>query len=41
MYGHLDKQPPCEGWFTDEGIHPYEPIIKDGIKVLFLFLKLS
>jgi len=29
MYGHLDKQPPCEGWFEDQDIHPYKPTIKD------------
>jgi len=33
MYGHLDKQPPTEGWFTDQDIHPYKPTIKDGIKL--------
>jgi len=30
IYGHLDKQPPTEGWFTDQGIYPYYPVIKDG-----------
>lgn len=28
FYGHLDKQPYEEAW--DEGIHPTEPVIKDG-----------
>ena len=28
MYGHLDKQPPFEGWC--EGTGPYTPVIKDG-----------
>jgi len=29
MYGHLDKQPPLtETW--EKGLHPYEPIIRDG-----------
>jgi acetylornithine deacetylase/succinyl-diaminopimelate desuccinylase-like protein len=28
MYGHLDKQPPFEGW-TD-GLGPYIPVIRDG-----------
>lgn len=29
MYGHIDKQPPLtQDWA--EGLHPYEPIIKDG-----------
>lgn len=27
MYGHLDKQPPFEGW--TEGLGPYTPVIKD------------
>jgi len=40
MYGHLDKQPPCEGWFEEEGIFPYKPFIKDDKvnKSFFLFL---
>ena len=33
MYGHLDKQPPSDGWLSEEGIHPYKPIIKDGVKL--------
>jgi acetylornithine deacetylase/succinyl-diaminopimelate desuccinylase-like protein len=33
MYGHLDKQPPSEGWLNAEGLYPYQPIIKDGIKL--------
>ena len=33
MYGHLDKQPPAEGWLAAEGIHPYEPVIKEGTKL--------
>ncbi len=28
LYGHLDKQPPFEGWV--EGTGPYTPVIKDG-----------
>lgn len=28
MYGHLDKQPPFEGW--EEGLGPYKPVIKNG-----------
>ena len=28
LYGHLDKQPPFEGW--DEGTGPYTPVIKNG-----------
>jgi acetylornithine deacetylase/succinyl-diaminopimelate desuccinylase-like protein len=28
MYGHLDKQPPMEGW--DPGLGPWDPVIKDG-----------
>ena len=28
LYGHLDKQPPFDGW--DEGVEPYKPVIKDG-----------
>jgi acetylornithine deacetylase/succinyl-diaminopimelate desuccinylase-like protein len=28
LYGHLDKQPPFEGW--NEGFGPYSPVIKDG-----------
>jgi acetylornithine deacetylase/succinyl-diaminopimelate desuccinylase-like protein len=28
LYGHLDKQPPFEGW--SEGTGPYTPVIKDG-----------
>lgn len=28
MYGHLDKQPPLLPW--DEGLHPYEPVIRNG-----------
>eukprot|EP00759_Apiculatamorpha_spiralis_P030799 PhF_6_TR32390/c0_g1_i1/m.48050 len=27
MYGHMDKQPPMDGW--DEGLGPYTPVIKD------------
>lgn len=30
MYGHLDKQPPFEGWRTDEGLGPWTPVMKDG-----------
>ena len=26
--GHMDKQPPFEGWM--EGLGPYTPVIKDG-----------
>lgn len=28
LYGHLDKQPPMEGW--NEGLGPWRPVIKDG-----------
>jgi acetylornithine deacetylase/succinyl-diaminopimelate desuccinylase-like protein len=28
LYGHLDKQPPFEGW--DEDKHPYKPVIIDN-----------
>ena len=28
LYGHLDKQPPFEGWL--EGLGPYTPVLKDG-----------
>lgn len=28
LYGHLDKQPPMEGW--NEGLGPWTPVIKDG-----------
>lgn len=28
LYGHLDKQPPMEGW--SEGLGPWKPVIKDG-----------
>ena len=28
FYGHLDKQPPMEGWM--EGFGPYEPKIHEG-----------
>jgi len=28
LYGHLDKQPPMEGW--NEGLGPWLPVIKDG-----------
>ena len=28
LYGHLDKQPPMEGW--NEGFGPWKPVIKDG-----------
>jgi acetylornithine deacetylase/succinyl-diaminopimelate desuccinylase-like protein len=28
LYGHLDKQPPMEGW--DEGLGPWTPVIKHG-----------
>ena len=28
LYGHLDKQPPMDGWH--EGLGPWKPIIKDG-----------
>lgn len=29
VYGHLDKQPPMLPW--GEGLHPYEPVIRDGL----------
>ncbi len=28
LYGHLDKQPPMEGW--SEGLSPWNPVIRDG-----------
>ena len=28
LYGHLDKQPPFEGW--EEGLGPWTPVIRDG-----------
>ena len=28
LYGHLDKQPPMEGW--QEGLGPWTPVIRDG-----------
>jgi len=28
LYGHLDKQPPMEGW--DEGLGPWKPVLRDG-----------
>ena len=28
LYGHLDKQPPTEGW--EDGLGPYTPVIRDG-----------
>ncbi|HJY84724.1 MAG TPA: M20 family metallopeptidase [Candidatus Binatia bacterium] len=28
LYGHLDKQPPMDGW--NEGLGPWQPVIKDG-----------
>eukprot|EP00294_Goniomonas_avonlea_P006117 CAMPEP_0114561120 /NCGR_PEP_ID=MMETSP0114-20121206/11833_1 /TAXON_ID=31324 /ORGANISM="Goniomonas sp, Strain m" /LENGTH=443 /DNA_ID=CAMNT_0001746731 /DNA_START=105 /DNA_END=1436 /DNA_ORIENTATION=+ len=28
MYGHLDKQPPFEGW--EPGLAPYEPVMREG-----------
>lgn len=30
LYGHLDKQPPFEGWRTEEGLGPWTPVLKDG-----------
>ena len=30
LYGHLDKQPPFEGWRTEEGLGPWTPVIVDG-----------
>jgi len=30
LYGHLDKQPPFEGWRTEEGLGPWTPVIQDG-----------
>ncbi len=26
MYGHLDKQPPFDGWRTEEGLGPWTPV---------------
>ncbi len=28
LYGHIDKQPPAEGW--SEGLGPYSPVIRNG-----------
>jgi acetylornithine deacetylase/succinyl-diaminopimelate desuccinylase-like protein len=28
LYGHLDKQPPMDGW--NEGLGPWTPVIRDG-----------
>eukprot|EP00164_Ancoracysta_twista_P007292 GFYU01010324.1.p1 GENE.GFYU01010324.1~~GFYU01010324.1.p1 ORF type:complete len:474 (-),score=170.33 GFYU01010324.1:80-1501(-) len=28
MYGHMDKQPPFDGW--EEGLGPWTPVIRDG-----------
>jgi acetylornithine deacetylase/succinyl-diaminopimelate desuccinylase-like protein len=28
MYGHMDKQPPLDGWSS--GLGPYKPVLKDG-----------
>ena len=28
LYGHLDKQPPMEGW--SDGLGPWTPVIRDG-----------
>ena len=28
LYGHLDKQPPMDGW--NEGLGPWKPVLKDG-----------
>ena len=28
LYGHLDKQPECDGW--SNGLTPWEPVIRDG-----------
>jgi acetylornithine deacetylase/succinyl-diaminopimelate desuccinylase-like protein len=30
LYGHLDKQPPFEGWRTEEGLGPWTPVMRDG-----------
>jgi acetylornithine deacetylase/succinyl-diaminopimelate desuccinylase-like protein len=30
LYGHLDKQPPFEGWRSDEGLGPWTPVERDG-----------
>ena len=28
LYGHLDKQPPFDGW--EEGLGPFTPVVRDG-----------
>jgi acetylornithine deacetylase/succinyl-diaminopimelate desuccinylase-like protein len=28
FYGHMDKQPPFEGW--SDGFSAYKPVLKDG-----------
>lgn len=30
LYGHLDKQPPFDGWRADEGLGPWTPVLRDG-----------
>eukprot|EP00924_Labyrinthula_sp_SR-Ha-C_P002216 maker-scaffold_19-snap-gene-4.40-mRNA-1 protein AED:0.03 eAED:0.03 QI:52/1/1/1/0.5/0.2/5/35/497 len=30
LYGHMDKQPPFNGWDEEKGLGPYEPKIFDG-----------
>jgi acetylornithine deacetylase/succinyl-diaminopimelate desuccinylase-like protein len=30
LYGHLDKQPPFEGWRTEQGLGPWTPVEIDG-----------
>ena len=30
LYGHLDKQPPFDGWREEEGLGPWTPVLKDG-----------
>ncbi|HIB77999.1 MAG TPA: M20/M25/M40 family metallo-hydrolase [Flavobacteriales bacterium] len=30
MYGHLDKQPPFDGWRSEEGLSAWEPVEIDG-----------
>jgi len=30
LYGHLDKQPPFDGWDTEKGLGPWTPKIIDG-----------
>ena len=30
LYGHIDKQPEMQGWDEEDGLGPWEPVLKDG-----------